>query len=299
MIKHKFKYITSFLDFHIHVLLFYTSFSPRSKQFHSGNGHTDDFSDLSSESDDESSSDDPNESDYIPNETDMSANDSAVLQQNRPDEEDDVEQQDQEVQHAKTVRPRKRKRNPQSRKHNKRKSSIVAGVPYTNYKGKPIPGKAIRQGCTCKKQCFDRLGEQNIQQIFEEFYKMPSKNVQDAYLFVCVKTKPPARRRPRDGSKGNRTNTFSYTVNSQGHEEQVCLNAFMNIHAIGKKRMARIKTSKASCTPPIDKRGMHGKHVRKPEEVREQVRNHFRSSPKFSHIILGMIIKTNITSIQI
>ena len=240
MIKHKFKYITSFLDFHIHVLLFYTSFSPRSKQFHSGNGHTDDFSDLSSESDDESSSDDLNESDYIPNETDMSANDSAVLQQNRPDEEDDVEQQDQEVQHAKTVRPRKRKRNPQSWKHNKRKSSIVAGVPYTNYKGKPLPGKAIRQGCTCKKQCFDRLGEQNIQQIFEEFYKLPSKNVQDAYLFGCVKTKPPARRRPRDGSKGNRTNTFSYTVNSQGHEEQVCLNAFMNIHAIGKKRMARI-----------------------------------------------------------
>ena len=209
MIKHKFKYITSFLDFHIHVLLFYTSFSPRSKQFHSGNGHTDDFSDLSSESDDESSSDNPNESDYIPNETDMSANDSAVLQQNRPDKEDDVEQQDQEVQHAKTVRPRKRKRNSQSWKHNKRKSSIVAGVPYTNYKGKPIPGKAIRQGCTCKKQCFDRLGEQNIQQIFEEFYKLPSKNVQDAYLFGCVKTKPPARRRPRDGSKGNRTNTFN------------------------------------------------------------------------------------------
>ena len=54
----------------------------------------------------------------------------------------------------------------------------------------------------------------------------------------------------------------------------------MNIHAIGKKRMARIKTSKASCTPPIDKRGMHGKHVRKPEEVREQVRNHIRSFPK-------------------
>ena len=95
-----------------------------------------------------------------------------------------------------------------------------------------------------------------------------------------MKTKPPARRRPRDGSKGNRTNTFSYTVNSQGHEEQVCLNAFMNIHAIGKKRMAKIKTSKASCTPPINKRGMHGKHVRKPEEVREQVRNHFRSFPK-------------------
>ena len=114
LIKHKFKYITSFLDFHIHVLLFYTSVSPRSKQFHSGNGHTDDFSDLSSESDYESSSGDPNESDYIPNETDMSANDSAVLQQNRPDEEDDIGQQDQEVQHAKTVRPRKRKRNPQS-----------------------------------------------------------------------------------------------------------------------------------------------------------------------------------------
>ena len=104
--------------------------------------------------------------------------------------------------------------------------------------------------------------------------------MQDAYLFGCVKTKPPARGRPRDGSKGNRINTFSYTVNSQGHEEQVCLNAFMNIHAIGKKRMARIKTSKASCTPPIDKRGMHGKHVRKPEEVREQVQNHIRSFPK-------------------
>ncbi|GFS21874.1 hypothetical protein ElyMa_003349300 [Elysia marginata] len=101
----------------------------RSKQFHSGNGPTDDFSDLSSESDDESSSDDPDESDYIPNETATSANESAVLQQNRSDEEDDVEQEDQEVQQAKAVRPRKRKRNPQSWKHNKRKSNIVAGLP--------------------------------------------------------------------------------------------------------------------------------------------------------------------------
>ena len=32
----------------------------------------------------------------------------------------------------------------------------------------------------------DGLGEQNIQQIFEEFHKLPSKIVQDAYIYLVV-----------------------------------------------------------------------------------------------------------------
>ncbi|GFO24751.1 hypothetical protein PoB_005125600 [Plakobranchus ocellatus] len=90
------------------------------------------------------------------------------------------EETDQEAS-TKKIRPRKRKRKPEIWLQNVRSKKIAAGEPYINKSGKHVPGRSIGNSCSCKKRCFEQVGEENIQKTFSQFYQLPSKDLQDAY----------------------------------------------------------------------------------------------------------------------
>ena len=56
---------------------------------------------------------------------------------------------------------------------------------YFDAKQRLVAAKAIGQPCTCKRKCFDKIGEEGIKLIFEGFLKL-EKDKQDAYLFALL-----------------------------------------------------------------------------------------------------------------
>lgn len=102
------------------------------------------------------------------------------------------------------------------RKHlwerNVRKTKRTEGKVYINVKGLTVLEKKIGRNCNCKRQCFDRIGAEACRKIFSDFYAIPSKNLQDAYLYGNIQRTDVVRRRPRSEEGNMRYSAFSYVV---------------------------------------------------------------------------------------
>ncbi|KAL1490118.1 hypothetical protein ABEB36_012859 [Hypothenemus hampei] len=89
--------------------------------------------------------------------------------------------------------------------------------------GSLVAKKTQRENCKCSKKCFEKIrGCYDL--IFTQFYKLPSKNLQDSYLYGLMKRKFIERKRSRTGSRQSKTSTYIYTVCCNGQVITVCKN---------------------------------------------------------------------------
>nr|CAH7753680.1 unnamed protein product [Callosobruchus chinensis] len=168
-------------------------------------------------------------------------------------------------------------------KRNIRKLKRTEGKSYLNMAGSVVTGKTQGENCNCPKKCFDKIGE-DVGLIFSEFYKLPSKNLQDSYLYGLMKRKHVERTRPRSGSRQPKVSSYVYAVRHNGQEVTVCKKAFQNLHGITKSRLERLQQhlSLGNATPPIDRRGFHQHRANKlPADTITQVREHILSFPRY------------------
>lgn len=70
---------------------------------------------------------------------------------------------------------------------NIRKVKRTLGKSYTNSSGLVVAEKKLGENCNCKHKCFDKIGEEGCKHIFADFYSISSKDLQDAYLYGCIK----------------------------------------------------------------------------------------------------------------
>uniref|UniRef100_T1HCM0 Uncharacterized protein n=1 Tax=Rhodnius prolixus TaxID=13249 RepID=T1HCM0_RHOPR len=70
---------------------------------------------------------------------------------------------------AEKDKTRKRKRNPSGWERNRRHEARSKGDPYFSTSKKYVPGKALKDACTCKRKCREKLSEEMRLQIFQDF----------------------------------------------------------------------------------------------------------------------------------
>lgn len=95
---------------------------------------------------------------------------------------------------------------------NIRKEKKTQGKSYTNTANSLVPDKKIGENCNCKNKCFDKIEHIGCNQIFTNFYTIPSKDLQDAYLYGAINRKLVARKRPRSGDGSDKNSSFIHTV---------------------------------------------------------------------------------------
>lgn len=99
-------------------------------------------------------------------------------------------------------------------KKNVRKLKRTEGKCYVNTVGSVVAEKTLGENCNCTRKCFDKIGE-GCESIFTEFYKLPSKNLQDSYLYGLIKRRAVERMRPRLGCRQSKASSYIYSVLSK------------------------------------------------------------------------------------
>ena len=78
---------------------------------------------------------------------------------------------------------RKRKRNEDDWLVNKAKKLRNLGQEYVSKSNKKTVSKRnVGPPCNCKDKCYDRVGRDNIQDIFDQYWKSGDRNIQAAFI---------------------------------------------------------------------------------------------------------------------
>lgn len=154
---------------------------------------------------DDYSSDDPYHTDedeeFLPNITSLSENSS-----------ENSEQSETDTQHVHNIhvtpkRTRKRKICMPEWNRNNKKKLRTEGKCYIGYRGVEHPEKQLQVfNHTCRYKCNENIAQANRQALFENFYKLPSYDLQTAYLSSCIIKNKPKRQ------KSNRPRNFSTKI---------------------------------------------------------------------------------------
>ena len=144
---------------------------------------------------------------------------------------------------------------------------------------KTVAARSVRAACTCPKKCFDMLGDEAVQLIFDEYYKMADHNAQSSYLLRMVGSKDV--KTPGVGEGSRRKATLEYSVRKAGEKVVVCKTAFLSIHNISDKRVLNVlKKAGETGVAPTDRRGKEGTPGNKmPEDMRKLGEEHIKSLP--------------------
>lgn len=179
---------------------------------------------------------------------------------------------------------KKRKANPHTWKHNRGKVLRNSGKEYVSRStGALVPARKIRPPCTCPRKCYDIVGFNAIDRIFEAFWNLGSYDLQSAYIAAHVKSKPVGRRRTLSGAESTRKRTNEWSVQVDSKQIVVCKAAFLNIHDIGKTRADLVlKNMSAAGLPPVDQRGKHVPINKTADESLKLVNAHILSLPTCS-----------------
>lgn len=138
---------------------------------------------------------------------------------------------------------------------------------------------------SCPLKCFEKVNEENRNNVFKIFYEIGTKNEQDIYLQGQIQVCG-VQRRTTNNAPGNEKRTRSYThfVKIGGKNIKVCQKAFLSIHSISKQRLQRIKVLLSNNQTPEDKRGKNVKSNVVGQQHREEIREHISCFPvKTSH----------------
>lgn len=136
------------------------------------------------------------------------------------------------------------------------KEARVKSESYTNWKGKRVEGKRKGEDCKCIMKCFQRVNEENRQEINDRFYSFHSKNEQDAYLQSLITVHDVARRRQVSNTNPKpRALNFRYRVSCSVGSHSVCKKAFIALHGITAMRVRRLCKLLSMGKSSIDLRG--------------------------------------------
>lgn len=154
---------------------------------------------------------------------------------------------------------RKRQRSVESWKKTQRKIKRNSGQCYIATTGRVIEGKKIGPPCSCPLKCYDSVGQSEIENIFNNYWKMADHHSQTAYLSDRVTSREVKRSRVK-GRPSRVSRTLKYTVLKENKEIEVCRTAFVNIHNITVKRIRNAVDKMMTGAGSFDK-DQRGKHV--------------------------------------
>lgn len=120
---------------------------------------------------------------------------------------------DSEPANLKLMGGKKRVRKEKLWKRNERKAKRVAGVEYINVKGNTVPERVMGNDCGCRLKCFNHVTPEVRKKVFEAFYRLESKDLQDSYLSgkICVRNVERKRARS-DGNNKPKGVSCTYKV---------------------------------------------------------------------------------------
>ena len=177
---------------------------------------------------------------------------------------------------------RKRQRNPEQWKKVKAKKRRNLGLAYESAKARGTHISKRKIGPPCRCGCFEKVGMDNIRQIFDEFWKTGDYNIQNEYLANVLKSVDVSRSRVKD-RPSRRKRSISYMVKCQNEFVSVCAVAFRSIHDIRQGRVYSV-IDKVSSTGIVEK-DKRGKNVRKhriADERKKLVMEHIKGMPAFT-----------------
>ena len=105
-----------------------------------------------------------------------------------------------------------RKRKPENWPRNIRQKKKALGLEHNTAHAIPMASRQTGPPCHCRKKCFTRFTEAEIQQLLSSFSALGSKNLQDAHLFGLVARNAVRRRRPRCGTGSEKSFAYTYKV---------------------------------------------------------------------------------------
>lgn len=135
----------------------------------------------------------------------------------------------------------------------------------------------------CKRlRCFQSINHDARNEIFTTFYGMDSKDDQDSHLAGLISIQPIKQKRPRNAAgevHKDHVCAFTYKIRYGGQEKAVCLQAFVSLHGITKRRVGRIQKSLVEDgKSPKDQRGKHANRPNQyPDAICNVVRAHIGS----------------------
>ncbi|GBN36783.1 hypothetical protein AVEN_191740-1 [Araneus ventricosus] len=105
-----------------------------------------------------------------------------------------------------------------------------SGEEYVNrYTNVVVPAHQIGEPCSC--QCFLKVGQDNVQQIFNTFGELGNYDLQNSYLSKLVISND-VKRSYVSGRPSRTLRRLDYTVVINNEKYSVCRKAFYSMHGV-------------------------------------------------------------------
>lgn len=129
---------------------------------------------------------------------------------------------------------RKRKLQPEKHLANIAKLKRNSGESYaSHYTKKRVLAKTLGMSCGCP--CWQKLNDEQRNEVFSTFWSLKSYNSQQHYVQGCIDQENFERKRKIGIS--TRPYKYTYKVRTRFNNIQVCRKAFISLHGIGDKRL--------------------------------------------------------------
>lgn len=177
---------------------------------------------------------------------------------------------------------RKRKRDPNSWKRNVQKNLRFEGKQYYTQKGKLKGAKSVKDiVCRCHYKCQQYFTKEQREEILSNFLELKSQELKWNFIIKHVSCIP--KKRCYSENNERRSKTFVYNLTSNQALHQVCQKFFLATLNISSRtvRTAVGKISKTGTIKP-DLRGKKSPPQKKPENVKNVIREHIKSIPVVS-----------------
>ena len=124
---------------------------------------------------------------------------------------------------------RKRKVNELNWKRNKAKTAKNLGKEYVaRHSENIVPARKIGDPCGCKRNCFQKIGEEHIERIFNDYWKLGDNELQKGFIISNVDVKKPESHVTNDLDKQKKCRReYSFRVNNE--QVRVCMKAFLSV----------------------------------------------------------------------
>ena len=120
-----------------------------------------------------------------------------------------------------------------------------------------IPNQKVGKPCSCRNKCFENIGKETINKIFEEFWAISEYDTQIYYLQSLICEWEPERKRKKIGNMSSRVfHKFFVKVNQKN--TIVCRTAFISIHGLSKKMIGSMLGKDGHCN--IARKSVDGVH---------------------------------------
>ena len=139
----------------------------------------------------------------------------------------------------------------------------------------------------CKLLCASKITEQQRRKLFDDFWILGDKPLQDQYLADCMNiasTRITRKGRSKSGVEHDRVITVKYNLRCDEREVQVCKKLFLNTFSIGRGRVDVIIQKKHCSETGViqkDARGCHKPANKKTAEERDKVVSHIKGFPLY------------------